>query len=161
MKLKKIVQGFAGKRGELFRSRHVMALGAGFLSFGISCGLSRGESLKIGYGAFSLGYALIWITHEGRLFQKNGLEVDVLYLESNLVRTALIAGDVAIGAMSGAAMAAPRLQGADLVVILGFQTTCLFALLSVRRSNRHRISGESAWVLLAWACWPTGQLGWL
>jgi ABC-type nitrate/sulfonate/bicarbonate transport system substrate-binding protein len=121
MKLKRIVQGFAGKRRELIRSRHVMSLIAGFLSFGISCESSRGESLKIGYGAFSLGYALIWITHEGRLFQKNGLDVDVLYLESNLVRTALIAGDVPIGAMSGAAMAAPRLQGADLVVILGFQ----------------------------------------
>ena len=38
-----------------------------------------------------------------------------------LVRTALIAGDVPIGAMSGAAMATPRLQGVDLVVVLGFQ----------------------------------------
>ena len=30
-----------------------------------SCGA---ESLKIGYGAFSLGYALIWVTKEGKLF---------------------------------------------------------------------------------------------
>jgi NitT/TauT family transport system substrate-binding protein len=88
---------------------------------GVAAKPSNADNLKIGYGAFSLGYALIWITQEGRLFQKNGLDVDVLYLESNLVRTALIAGDVPIGAMSGAAMAAPRLQGADLVVILGFQ----------------------------------------
>jgi ABC-type nitrate/sulfonate/bicarbonate transport system substrate-binding protein len=86
----------------------------------MSTGSSRAENLKIGYGAFSLGYALIWITKEGRLFEKNGLDVDVLYLESNLVRTALISGDIPIGAMSGAAMAAPKLQGADLVVLLGF-----------------------------------------
>lgn len=91
------------------------------LAFGMSPGSSRADNLKIGYGAFSLGYALIWITKEGKLFEKNGLDVDVLYLESNLVRTALISGDVPIGAMSGAAMATPRLQGADLVVILGFQ----------------------------------------
>jgi ABC-type nitrate/sulfonate/bicarbonate transport system substrate-binding protein len=92
-----------------------------FLALGISKGASKADNLKIGYGAFSLGYALIWITKEGRLFDKNGLDVDVLYLESNLVRTALIAGDVPIGAMSGAAMATPRLQGVDWVTVLGFQ----------------------------------------
>ena len=91
------------------------------LAFGMSPGSSTAENLKIGYGAFSLGYALIWITKEGKLFDRNALDVDVLYLESNLVRTALISGDVPVGAMSGAAMATPRLQGADLVVVLGFQ----------------------------------------
>jgi ABC-type nitrate/sulfonate/bicarbonate transport system substrate-binding protein len=54
------------------------------LTLGISPGLSSADNLKIGYGAFSLGYALIWITKEGKLFDKNGLDVDVLYLESNL-----------------------------------------------------------------------------
>jgi len=99
-----------------------------FLTFGMFTASSRAENLKIGYGAFSLGYALIWITKEGRLFEKNGLDVDVLYLESNLVRTALISGDIPIGAMSGAAMAAPKLQGADLVLLLGFQNYLPFRL---------------------------------
>ena len=94
----------------------------------MSTGSVPAENLKIGYGAFSLGYALIWITKEGRLFETNGLDVDVLYLESNLVRTALISGDIPIGAMSGAAMAAPKLQGADLVVLLGFQNYLPFRL---------------------------------
>jgi NitT/TauT family transport system substrate-binding protein len=98
------------------------------LLLGLSIDSSRADNLKIGYGAFSMGYALIWITKEGRLFDKNGLDVDVLYLESNLVRTALISGDVPIGAMSGAAMAAPKLQGADLVVVLGFQNFLPFRL---------------------------------
>lgn len=96
----------------------------------MSHGASRADNLKIGYGAFSLGYALLWVTKEGRLFDKNGLDVDVLYLESNLVRTALIAGDIPIGAMSGAAMAAPKLQGADLVMLLGFQNYLPFRLVA-------------------------------
>jgi NitT/TauT family transport system substrate-binding protein len=96
--------------------------------FAGSTHVSRAENLKIGYGAFSLGYAVIWITKEGRLFEKNGLDVDVLYLESNLVRTALIAGDIPIGAMSGAAMAGPKLQGADLIAVLGFQNFLPFRL---------------------------------
>jgi hypothetical protein len=62
------------------------------LALGMSPGSIRADNLKIGYGAFSLGYALIWTTKEGQLFDKNGLDVDVLYLESNLVRTALIIG---------------------------------------------------------------------
>ena len=62
------------------------------LAFGMSPGSSRADNLKIGYGAFSLGYALIWITKEGKLFDRNALDVDVLYLESNLVRTALDIG---------------------------------------------------------------------
>lgn len=36
-------------------------------------------------------------------------------------RSASVAGDVAFGGMSGTTMAAPRLQGADLVVVLSFQ----------------------------------------
>ena len=51
-----------------------------FLALAISTRASKADNLKIGYGAFSLGYALIWITKEGRLFDKNGLDVDVLYL---------------------------------------------------------------------------------
>src|SRR5512147_666334 len=107
-----------------FRSIAVLVL----FIFGVSTQASRAENLKIGYGAFSLGYAAIWITKEGRLFEKNGLDVDVLYLESNLVRTALISGDIPIGAMSGAAMAGPKLQGADLIAVLGFQNFLPFRL---------------------------------
>lgn len=99
-----------------------------FLIIGLLPSLAHSASLKIGYGAFSLGYALIWTTKEAKLFEKNGLDVDVLYLESNLVRTALISGDVPIGAMSAAAMAAPKLQGADLTIFLGFQNYLPFRL---------------------------------
>ena len=91
------------------------------LAASLSAETGRAENLKIGYGAFSLGYALIWVTKEEKLFEKNGLDTEVLYLESNLVRTALISGDIPVGAMSGAAMAIPKLQGADLIVVLGFQ----------------------------------------
>ena len=125
-----------------------------FVALAISPGTSRGNNLKIGYGAFSLGYALIWVTKEGRLFDRNGLDVDVLYLESNLVRTALISGEVPFGGMSGAAMAAPRLQGADLVTVLGFQNHLPFRFVvrpeirSVADLKRKRV-GVAGFGLLA------------
>ena len=71
------------------------------------------DQMRVGYGSLSTSYAAIWVAGEAGLFRKNGINAEVLYLESALVRTALIAGDVAMGGMSGTTMAAPRLQGAD------------------------------------------------
>ena len=71
------------------------------------------EQIRVGYGSLSTSYAPIWIAGEAQLFQKNGITAEVLYVESALVRTALIAGDIVMGGMSGTTMAAPRLQGAD------------------------------------------------
>ena len=71
------------------------------------------DQIRVGYGSLSTSYAAIWVAGEAGLFRKNGINAEVLYLESALVRTALIAGDIAMGGMSGTTMAAPRLQGAD------------------------------------------------
>jgi NitT/TauT family transport system substrate-binding protein len=54
--------------------------------------------------------------------------VEVLYLESALVQRALIAGNIAFGEMTGSLMAAPRLQGADLVMVAGFLNHLLYRL---------------------------------
>jgi len=78
------------------------------------------DKLRIGYGAPSVTMSILWITKEGKLFEKNGLDVEVLYLESALVQRALIAGNVAFGEMTGSLMSAPKLQGADLVMVAGF-----------------------------------------
>jgi ABC-type nitrate/sulfonate/bicarbonate transport system substrate-binding protein len=78
------------------------------------------DQIRVGYGSLSTSYAAIWVAGEAGFFQKNGINSEVLYLESALVRTALIAGDIAMGGMSGTTMAAPRLQGADPVIIASF-----------------------------------------
>ena len=66
------------------------------------------EKLRIGYGAPSVAMSVLWITKEGKLFEKNNLDVEVLYLESALVQRALIAGNIAFGEMTGSLMSAPR-----------------------------------------------------
>jgi len=85
-----------------------------------SSGVRGADQIRVGYGSLSTSYAAIWVAGEARLFQKNGINAEVLYLESALVRTALIAGDIAMGGMSGTTMAAPRLQGADPIIIASF-----------------------------------------
>src|ERR1041384_2993942 len=86
------------------------------------------EQIRVGYGSLSTSYSPIWTAGEARLFQKNGINAEVLYLESALVRTALIAGDIAMGGMSGTTMAAPRLQGADPILIASFLNSLQYRL---------------------------------
>ena len=88
------------------------------------------DKLRIGYGAPSVAMSVLWITKEGRLFEKNGLDVEVLYLESALVQRALIAGNIAYGEMTGSLMSAPKLQGADLVMVASFLNKLLYRLIS-------------------------------
>jgi len=88
------------------------------------------DKLRIGYGAPSVAMAVLWITKEGRLFEKNGLDVEVLYLESALVQRALIAGNIVYGEMTGSLMAAPKLQGADLVMVAGFLYQLIYRLVT-------------------------------
>jgi NitT/TauT family transport system substrate-binding protein len=83
-------------------------------------GVQSADQMRVGYGSLSTSYAAIWVAGEARLFQKNGINAEVLYLESALVRTALIAGEIAMGGMSGTTMAAPRLQGADPIIVASF-----------------------------------------
>jgi NitT/TauT family transport system substrate-binding protein len=88
------------------------------------------DKLRIGYGAPSVTMAPLWIAQEGRVFGRNGLDIEVLYLESALVQRALIAGEISFGEMTGALLSAPRLQGADLTMVLGFVDRLLFRLVA-------------------------------
>jgi len=97
----------------------------------IWCFPARGaDQVRIGYGSLSTYYSPIWTAGEAKIFQKNGIDTEVLYLESALVRTALIAGDIAMGGMSGTTMAAPRLQGADTIIIASFLNSLQFRLIA-------------------------------
>src|SRR3989449_10791423 len=78
------------------------------------------DKLRIGYGAPSVAMSVLWITKEGKLFEKNGLDVEVLYLESALVQRALIADNIDYGEMTGSLMAGPQLEGGGLCMVAGF-----------------------------------------
>ena len=96
----------------------------------LSAPAASADKLRIGYGAPSVPMSILWITQEAKLFEKNGLDVEVLYLESALVQRALIAGNIAFGQMTGSLMSAPKLQGADLVMVAGFLNHLTYRLVA-------------------------------
>jgi hypothetical protein len=47
------------------------------------------ERLRIGYSGITVSNAMLWVTHEAKFFQKNGLDVEPLYLQTTLGQNAL------------------------------------------------------------------------
>jgi ABC-type nitrate/sulfonate/bicarbonate transport system substrate-binding protein len=98
-----------------------MALGLVVLVLGAQVSRSyAADQLRIGYASPSVNVSMLWITQEAKLFAKNGLEVEVLFLESALVQRSMISSEIQLAMMTGGLMAAPRLAGADLTMLAGF-----------------------------------------
>lgn len=92
----------------------------GLLLFTLISTTVNAARLRAGFASPSLNVAMLWITQEGRLFEKNGVDVEALYLESTLAQKALIAGNIDFSMMTAINMAAPKLAGADLIMLAGF-----------------------------------------
>src|ERR1043166_5320578 len=94
---------------------------------------ARAEKIRIGYSGATISNAMLWVTEEGKLFQKNGLDPEILYLQTTLGQTAMIAGEIAMCVYSGSLLASARLQGADVVMVVSFLNRPLYRLASGRR----------------------------
>ena len=78
------------------------------------------DRLRISYSGPSISNALLWVSKEGHLFEKNGLDVEVIYLAGSLGQSALIAGETQFAVYTGLLMTPARLQGADVTMIASF-----------------------------------------
>jgi ABC-type nitrate/sulfonate/bicarbonate transport system substrate-binding protein len=101
----------------MMRSVTYVAIAA-LLSFSHS--VAAAEKLRISYSGPSISNALLWVTQEGKLFEKNGLDAEVLYLAGSLGQSALIAGETQFAVYTGLLMTPARLQGADVVMVASF-----------------------------------------
>ena len=86
------------------------------------------DKLRISYSGITVSNAMLWVTREAKLFQKNGLDVELLYLQTTLGQNALIAGEVQLGVFSGSLMSAARIQGADNVMVVSFLNHPIYRL---------------------------------
>jgi len=87
------------------------------------------EKVTIAYSSVSGNMAPLWITHERGFFRKNGLDVQLVFIESGTTTVqSLISKDVYFAQMAGAAVIQSRLRGADVVMIAGVINTLNFKL---------------------------------
>jgi NitT/TauT family transport system substrate-binding protein len=89
---------------------------------------SAADKVRIGYSGATVSNAMLWVTDEGRLFQKNGIDPQILYLQTTLGQTAMIAGEIDMCVYSGSLLSSARLQGVDVVMIASFLNKPLYRL---------------------------------
>lgn len=78
------------------------------------------DKIRIGYSGPTVSNALLWVTKEGKLFERNGLDVEVIYLAGSFGQSALLANEVQLAVYTGLLLAPARLQGADVVMVASF-----------------------------------------
>jgi len=87
------------------------------------------EKLTIGWSAISGSQAPFWITKEAGLFEKNGLDVTMIYIDGGSKATqALLSGDVPIVQVGGNAPIVARLRGGDVTMIAGLTNVLAYSL---------------------------------
>src|SRR5918995_1112612 len=88
------------------------------------------EKLIITYSSVSGNMAPLWITHERGFFRKNGLDVQIVFIESGSTAVQSLSNkDVAFAQMAGAGVLQSRLRGSDVVMIAGFLNTLDYQLM--------------------------------
>jgi ABC-type nitrate/sulfonate/bicarbonate transport system substrate-binding protein len=76
------------------------------------------EKLVIGYPAPVASLGIIDVMRKGGLFRKNGLDVDLVYIQgSPILTTAMVSGQVPLSFIGGAAIVASAVGGADTVYL--------------------------------------------
>jgi ABC-type nitrate/sulfonate/bicarbonate transport system substrate-binding protein len=93
---------------------------------------SRGnaqEKIKISYSSIDAPNANWYIAEDKRLYQKYGLDTDLIFISSSTTNvSALVAGSVRVGNISGGAIANAAVGGADLVCVGSFINTLPYEL---------------------------------
>src|SRR5918996_2998475 len=76
------------------------------------------QKLRVAYAAITAAFSIPWLAKEAGIFQKHGLDVEIVYIAagSRAVQT-LVGGSVDIAAIGGPAGVDAKLAGADTVYI--------------------------------------------
>ncbi|HYY25038.1 MAG TPA: ABC transporter substrate-binding protein [Candidatus Udaeobacter sp.] len=76
------------------------------------------EKLRVAYTAFAGTFTILWLGHEAGVYQKQGVNTELLYIGSSTKAVqALLGGDIDIVYSAAGAVVDANLAGADLVMI--------------------------------------------
>ena len=76
------------------------------------------QRLRVAYTAFAGTFTILWLGKEAGLYQKNGVDMELLYIGSSTKAVqALLGGDIDIMYSAAGAVVDANLAGADLVMI--------------------------------------------
>jgi ABC-type nitrate/sulfonate/bicarbonate transport system substrate-binding protein len=80
--------------------------------------LAFAQKLRVAYTAFAGTFTVLWIGHDAGVFQKHGVDTELLYIGSSTKAVqALLGGDIDVVYSAAGAVVDANLAGADLVMI--------------------------------------------
>src|SRR4026209_768489 len=95
------------------------------------------ERLRVGGGSTSATQMSMWLAKEGNLYEKHGLSVEAISIPgSSLALQAMLAGELPIIQLGGAASIQANLSGADTVIIATIVKKFLFWIYGRPEINR-------------------------
>ena len=101
------------------------------LLFAIDTQAAQPTRFNVIYSTIGPPTAPLWIAKEKGLFEKHGLSVDLVFIESGPRSVqALLSGDALVVTSAGPAVASARLSGADVVMIAGLVNVFPFFLVT-------------------------------
>src|SRR3989304_7082752 len=86
--------------------------------------------LSVGYSTFASSQAAFWVAKDSGIFEKNGLDVELIFIRSASIGVpALLSGTTPIAVMGGEAAIRSNLAGSDLVLVGSLTNTPTLAFL--------------------------------
>jgi NitT/TauT family transport system substrate-binding protein len=92
-------------------------------------GLVFAETIKVGYSAIAGNQLPAWVAKEAGIFNKNGLDVQLVYADGNVAVMGLLSGNFAISQVAGPAVVNSALKGSDVVYVAGGMTSLNYYLM--------------------------------
>src|SRR5713226_5165205 len=87
--------------------------------------------LNVGYSAISGDQLPAWVAKEAGVFQKNGLDVQLIYFTGGTTAVmALISADTPVSQVAGSAVVNSVLAGSDAVIVAGGVTSLNYYLMA-------------------------------
>src|ERR1044071_2622653 len=115
-----------------FKLRFVVLLMCALLHHGNSpSAFAQLTRLKTSYSALTANMAAYWLAKDAKIFEKHGLNVDVVLIESGVTTVqALTAGETQIAMGGGTVAVSSNLAGSDIISIASIESRLPYALLA-------------------------------
>jgi ABC-type nitrate/sulfonate/bicarbonate transport system substrate-binding protein len=89
--------------------------------------------VKTSYSALTANLTAYWLAKEAKLFEKHGLDVDVVLIESGVTTIqALVAGETQVALGGGTVSVSSGLAGGDLISIASIESRLPYGLLALK-----------------------------
>lgn len=95
------------------------------------------EKIRIFYSAITGEQSAFYIIKESGMFQKYGLDPEIIYLDSGTIAVqAMLSGEIQLGLLGSTAAISSSLRGSDIKIIAGMINNLTYVLMSDPKINR-------------------------